>query len=742
MDKNYEIGNFITACREEKKITQSKLGELLGVTNKSVSKWENGKALPDTKIMPPLCEILGITVNELLNGKRNPVTSSPVLDDLSRLIQVSKYYHDDSRINIGLKDVNLTFNLGEVVAVTGVSGSGKTTLLKTIGGMDSFEQGEIYLKNEGISRYDEMDYESYRKKYISYIFQEYGVLEKYSLIDNLILVRLMMGDPYPIAKAKSADMLKKVFLYQYRHKKANKLSGGQKQKLAVARALVKDAPIILGDEITASLDSKQGKEVLRLLFANSKGKLVILVTHHFEELAEYCTRRITLAGGSVAKDEILEPVEKSEMRFVEPKKKALLSLSYELFRKIVKNNLGYSALLALLVAVPSAGLIACNCGLDRAYKETMYYNKDSIYADNELLVLGESGLKQADVDAILSIDGVERIAAKKNAFSSKPSEYVIIRPDLDIDEAIVPVNEKEEDAFSLVTFQSTDGVSLLNGSVEGVFNVTVNPDAADENTYVSLSAYYLLQSMTDELSDPSNLPTLYAEDVISGVFSLLSIDFRTPSTAIEIENYYDANVDRLSMLGLDNVPFSLSTGIYQESISIGYTFLENEVTADTIGTNLFLLVDESKKPAIERSLHAMNLTTVGHEDEEGSLQSREMLFMNESLFVLVSVLVFVLLLLVSRKLVSVVMKRRKNEMDLLRKIGFRKNEVIFANLAIVLIPMAVCLLISALSPIVFPFTLIDFLYLLLAELVLFSYFTIAYVYKKLLVALKGGNRND
>ena len=84
MERQYEIGNLITELRKEKKLTQSKLAEALGVTDKSVSKWENGKSLPDTKIMPRLCEILGISLEELLNGKLNPITESPVLDDLSR----------------------------------------------------------------------------------------------------------------------------------------------------------------------------------------------------------------------------------------------------------------------------------------------------------------------------------------------------------------------------------------------------------------------------------------------------------------------------------------------------------------------------------------------------------------------------------------------------------------------------------------------------------------------------------
>nr|MCR5349071.1 helix-turn-helix domain-containing protein [Bacilli bacterium] len=184
MEKQYEIGNLITEQRKLKNLTQRELADALGVTDKSVSKWENGRSLPDTKIMPRLCEVLGISVEELLEGKLKPLADSPELDDLQRIEHVYKYYSDDHRVNVGVSDINLTFNLGERVAITGPSGSGKTTLLKMIGGIDRFERGEIFIRKEGISRYDDEDYESYRKDFIAYIFQEYGILDHYSIIDN------------------------------------------------------------------------------------------------------------------------------------------------------------------------------------------------------------------------------------------------------------------------------------------------------------------------------------------------------------------------------------------------------------------------------------------------------------------------------------------------------------------------------------------------------------------------------
>ena len=208
--------------------------------------------------------------------------------------------------------------MGEFIAITGESGSGKSTLLNVISGLDTYEEGEMYVNGEETSHYNEEDYEEYRKKYIGNVFQSFNLVNSYTVYQNVELVLLINGETRKSVKHKVIDILKKVDLYKYRHTKVSKLSGGMKQRVAIARCLAKDAPIIIADEPTGNLDSKNAKSVLKLLYEISKYKLVIVVTHNFEQISEYATRRITMHDGSVIEDMKLK--DKNEVKEVNTSK--------------------------------------------------------------------------------------------------------------------------------------------------------------------------------------------------------------------------------------------------------------------------------------------------------------------------------------------------------------------------------------------------------------------------------------
>ena len=234
------------------------------------------------------------------------------------LKNVSKFYYSKGIVSSGFSKVSLKFELGEFVAITGESGSGKSTLLNVISGLDSYEEGEMYIFGNETSHYTEKDYEIYRRKYIGNIFQNFNLINSYTVYQNIELVLLLNGFRKKEIKNKIIDIIKKVDLYSYRNKKVSKLSGGQKQRVAIARALAMDSPIILADEPTGNLDKNSARSVLKLLHEISQDKLVIVVTHNYDQIEEYVTRKITMHDGRVFEDKIIKEINK--VSDISPKK--------------------------------------------------------------------------------------------------------------------------------------------------------------------------------------------------------------------------------------------------------------------------------------------------------------------------------------------------------------------------------------------------------------------------------------
>ncbi len=230
------------------------------------------------------------------------MANTPLLE----LRNIGKIYVSESNVAVGIRGVNLSFERGEFVAVTGKSGSGKSTLLNVISGMDTYEEGELYLDGEPTSHYLQKDWEEYRQQYISFIFQDYNILESFTVLQNVELALMHIEDPAE-RRSRAMDLLRRVGLESHIHHKGSKLSGGQKQRTVIARALAKDSPIILADEPTGNLDSQSSKEIIELLREVSRDKLVIVVTHNFEQVEDHATRHIRIFDGAVELDHRLEP---------------------------------------------------------------------------------------------------------------------------------------------------------------------------------------------------------------------------------------------------------------------------------------------------------------------------------------------------------------------------------------------------------------------------------------------------
>ncbi len=199
-----------------------------------------------------------------------------------------------------LDGITLSFPERGMVFLLGKSGSGKSTLLNVCGGLDEPTDGEIIVKGRSSKAFSQSDFDSYRNTFIGFIFQEYNILNEFSVEDNIALALELQGKPKD--KKRIAELLEQVDLTGFAKRKPNTLSGGQKQRIAIARALVKSPEIIMADEPTGALDSATGKQVFDTLKKLSEDKLVIVVSHDREFAELYADRIIELKDGKILTD--------------------------------------------------------------------------------------------------------------------------------------------------------------------------------------------------------------------------------------------------------------------------------------------------------------------------------------------------------------------------------------------------------------------------------------------------------
>lgn len=265
-----------------------------------------------------------------------------------KLKNVSKFYYNKGIIATGFTKINLELKMGEFIAITGESGSGKSTLLNVISGLDSYEEGEMYINGKETSHYTEKDFEEYRRKYIANIFQSFNLINSYTVYQNVELVLLLNGYKKREVKKKILEIIDQVGLTKFKNTKVSKLSGGQKQRVAIARAVVKDTPIIVADEPTGNLDTESAKEVIEILKRVAKNKLVVVVTHNLEQVEEYATRIIKMHDGRIIENTQIKEVKK-EIKVEESKYNKITI--FNKYRLGIRNTFNILTKFLLLFAV-------------------------------------------------------------------------------------------------------------------------------------------------------------------------------------------------------------------------------------------------------------------------------------------------------------------------------------------------------------------------------------------------------
>ena len=399
-----------------------------------------------------------------------------------KLKNVSKFYYNKGVIASGFNKVSIEFDLQEFVAIVGESGSGKSTLLNVISGLDSYEEGEMYINGEETSHYRESDFEEYRKKYVSNIFQNFNLVNSYTVYQNIELVMLLNGYKRKEVKKKVLDIIDKVGLTKYKNTKTAKLSGGQKQRVAIARALARETPIIVCDEPTGNLDSKSAKSIIKLLKDISQDKLVIIVTHNFEQVEDVATRIVRMHDGKIVSDKKVKETPKEEKVEVSECKNIGLYNIIRLGLRNAFNIIPKFVLLFIVFLFITTSLLTVYGSLKKSeYEEGKnginYYFNDT--SDTRIVIKknDKSAISSEDFDNISKLDHVSNIA--KN--------------DILID--------------SSLWFQSNSGDFYLNGSLNDITMLNKKlvhgrlPEGDNEVVYETYSNDYYFSDKVKEALD-------------------------------------------------------------------------------------------------------------------------------------------------------------------------------------------------------------------------------------------------
>ena len=216
-----------------------------------------------------------------------------------RIENLTKIFRTEEIETVALNGVSLEVKDGEFVAIMGPSGCGKSTLLNILGLLDNPNEAAYWLGEEEVSKLKEKDRTQYRKGRIGFVFQSFNLIEELTVEENIELQLKYLGVSKAERKQRTLDILRKVNLSHRAKHYPQQLSGGQQQRVAIARAVVGNPQLILADEPTGNLDSKNGKEVMELLSQlNSEGSTIVMVTHSQHD-ATYAKRIINMFDGQI-----------------------------------------------------------------------------------------------------------------------------------------------------------------------------------------------------------------------------------------------------------------------------------------------------------------------------------------------------------------------------------------------------------------------------------------------------------
>ena len=454
------------------------------------------------------------------------------------LKNINKSYKTGNFVQHALKNVDLSFRKNEFVAILGPSGSGKTTLLNIIGGLDRYDSGDLIINGKSTKKFKATEWDSYRNNCVGFIFQSYNLISHISVLENVEMALTLSGYKRKNKKEKALEALEKVGLKDHAYKKPNQLSGGQMQRVAIARSLVNDPDIILADEPTGALDSATSVQIMNLIKEIAKDKLVIMVTHNPELAKDYANRIIEFKDGKILSDSNPINSEEENLGKVHIRKTVLSYLSaIHLSFNNIKTKKGRTFLTAFAASIGIIGIaliLSLSNGfqlqIDKFEKSTL--SQMPITISSQAMQMDESTLEEQ----------MQTNTDKKDKY---PNEKVV-KPTESVVEKMIHTNNITSDYLNYVDSIDKNllsGISYLKKT--GLNLVTVDKDNNYKKIDMSNSmSYQLFPTRTSE-KETGVVEDNY--DVLAG-----SIDSKEIGLILAIDSKNGVDKSLIESLGFDS----------------------------------------------------------------------------------------------------------------------------------------------------------------------------------------------
>ena len=509
---------------------------------------------------------------------------------------LTKIYKSKNRSNcVALDHISFTLEDSGMVFVLGKSGSGKSTLLNLLGGLDEFEEGEIFFENERLSKFTKYDFYDYRCRHIGFVFQDFHLLEELTVEENIALVLDLESAEHGNL---ITDALQKVGLQDYGSRYPRELSGGQKQRVAMARAIVKNPEAILCDEPTGNLDAENSRQILNLLKEFSKTKLVIIVSHNVPDAENYADRILELCDGQIIRDEIRREgysntfTVNEEGTLTLPYNRTLSSEQIDKMvdgirsgevKKVVQNDDGFRHIDSKNTALRGRPYARRNSGM--SFKKTLFltrtmmrgkYMRFLVAAITATLIVSCFAVFQSflnyGVNSSLSnamIANGEPVIAYQKATISGGTNM------LDVS-SLIHINEKDLEAFRTTRYGDRMHI-LYNHALPIISGVSDNTGAMRTLDATSnVAKFYIGETYGVLQCDLDMLKHLFGEDIESRV---LAGSLDRPNNGIIITDYVADSIlygnpikyeDYDSIIGVYYSPTDKKYGVIDAIIETGY----------------------------------------------------------------------------------------------------------------------------------------------------------------------------